>query len=72
MDRYGLDLFLPTAQRNATVIELLNRGCDRMFLSRDFDIGLPTVRLAYPLEVLEQFVAAGAATDWSMTFHLNR
>ena len=69
MDRYGLDLFLPTAQRNATVIELLNRGyADRMFLSQDFDIPIANGLDWYPLEVLEQLQAAGAATDWSMTF----
>ena len=33
MDRYGLDMFLPTEQRNATVLALLERGyADRMFL----------------------------------------
>src|SRR5437016_2923047 len=33
MDRYGLDMFLPTVRRNATVAELLRRGhADRMFL----------------------------------------
>src|SRR5215208_2633137 len=36
MDRYGLDIFLPTNRRNATVTELLERGhADRMFLSQD-------------------------------------
>ncbi len=39
MDRYGLDIFLPTDQRNATVLALLERGyAERMFLSQDFDI----------------------------------
>lgn len=36
VDRYGLDIILPTAQRNATVIELARRGyADRMMLSHD-------------------------------------
>src|SRR5437763_9688654 len=39
MDRYGLDLFLPTEKRNATVLALLERGyAERMFLSQDFDL----------------------------------
>jgi phosphotriesterase-related protein len=69
MDRYGLDLFLPTDRRNATVIELLNRGyADRMFLSQDFDIPIGNGLDWYPPEVIEQLMAAGAATNWSMTF----
>ncbi len=36
MDRYGLDIILPTEQRNATVIELCKRGyTERMMLSHD-------------------------------------
>ncbi len=69
MDRYGLDLFLPTPQRNATVLELLRRGHgERMFLSQDFDIPIANGLDWYPPEVIEQLQAAGAATDWSMTF----
>jgi phosphotriesterase-related protein len=69
MDRYGIDLFLPTAKRNATVLELLRRGyVDRMFLSQDFDIPIANGLDWYPPEVVEQLMAAGAATDWSMTF----
>ena len=37
MDRYGLDVFLPTEQRQATVLALLEKGhADRMFLSQDW------------------------------------
>jgi phosphotriesterase-related protein len=37
MDRYGLEIFLPMEQRNATVTALLERGyAERMFLSQDF------------------------------------
>ena len=36
MDRYGLDIILPTEQRNATVAELCKRGyAERMMLSQD-------------------------------------
>jgi phosphotriesterase-related protein len=36
MDRYGLDIILPTEQRNATVIALAQRGyADRMMISQD-------------------------------------
>lgn len=69
MDRYGLDIFLPTDRRNATVLELLNRGyAERMFLAQDFDIPIANGLDWYPPEVVEQLQAAGAATDWSMTF----
>jgi phosphotriesterase-related protein len=69
MDRYGIDLFLPTPKRNATVLELLGRGyAERMFLSQDFDIPIANGLDWYPPELIEQLQAAGAATDWSMTF----
>jgi phosphotriesterase-related protein len=69
MDRYGLDLFLPTDRRNATVVELLGRGyAERMFLSQDFDIPIAAGLDWYPPEVVEQLQAQGGANDWSMTF----
>jgi phosphotriesterase-related protein len=69
MDRYGIDLYLPTDRRNATVLELLRRGyAERMFLSQDFDIPIAAGLDWYPPEMIEQLQAAGAATDWSMTF----
>lgn len=69
MDRYGIDLFLPTPQRNATVLELLGRGyAERMFLSQDFDIPIANGLDWYPPEVVEQLQSSGAANDWSMTF----
>jgi len=69
MDRYGLDLYLPTDRRNATVLELLRRGyAERMFLSQDFNIPIANGLDWYPPEVVEQLRAAGAANDWSMTF----
>ena len=64
MDRYGLDIFLPTARRNATVTALLERGyANRMFLSQDYCASFDW----YPPEVVAQLDEAGAATDWSMT-----
>ena len=69
MDRYGIDLFLPTPKRNATLLELLRRGyAERMFLSQDFDIPIANGLDWYPPELIEQLQAGGAATDWSMTF----
>ncbi len=67
MDRYGLDIFLPTDKRNATVTALLEKGyADRMFLSQDFE---PPIRGGldwFPPEMLEQLEPL--AKDWSMTF----
>jgi phosphotriesterase-related protein len=69
MDRYGIDVFLPTDRRNATVLALLERGyAERMFLSQDFDIPIAAGLDWYPPEMVEQMQAAGAATNWSMTF----
>jgi phosphotriesterase-related protein len=68
MDRYGLDLFLPMAKRNATVLELLRRGyAEQMFLSQDFDIAIANGLDWFPPEVIEALEAAGAANGWSMT-----
>jgi len=64
MDRYGLEIFLPMEQRNATVTALLERGyAERMFLSQDFCATLDW----YPAEVATQMMEAGAAKGWSMT-----
>ena len=64
MDRYGLEIFLPMEQRNATVTALLERGwAERMFLSQDFCATLDW----YPPEVGKQLMESGAAKDWSMT-----
>ncbi|HEX8067381.1 MAG TPA: hypothetical protein VF520_12750 [Thermoleophilaceae bacterium] len=64
MDRYGLDLFLPTDRRNATVLALLERGyADRMFLSQDYCSTIDW----FPPEVEEQ-LAQTMVPDWSMTF----
>ncbi len=69
MDRYGLDLYLPTDRRNATVSELLKRGyAERIFLSQDFDIPIANGLDWFPPETIAQLEAAGAAPNWSMTF----
>lgn len=67
MDRYGLDIFLPTDRRNDTVTALLERGyAERMFLSQDFDIPIATGLDWFPPEMIEQLEPL--AKDWSMTF----
>ncbi|HEV7847102.1 MAG TPA: hypothetical protein VGO83_12675 [Thermoleophilaceae bacterium] len=64
MDRYGLDIYLPTEKRQATVLALLEKGhADRMFLSQDWCSTLDW----FTPEVAEQMQAA-AAPNWSMTF----
>ena len=60
MDRYGLDIILPTEKRNATVVELCKRGhADRMFLSQDACCTLDW----YPEELRPQLVP-----NWTMTY----
>ena len=64
MDRYGLDLFLHTDKRNATVLALLERGhADRMFLSQDFCSTIDW----FPPEV-QQHLKDQEVPNWSMTF----
>jgi phosphotriesterase-related protein len=64
MDRYGLDIYLPTEQRNATVLALLDRGyADRMFLSQDYCSSIDW----FPREV-QDYLKANEVPDWSMTF----
>jgi phosphotriesterase-related protein len=64
MDRYGLDIFLPTEQRQATVLALLEKGhADRMFLSQDW-----CSTLDYFTPELEEQLKPVAAPNWSMTF----
>jgi phosphotriesterase-related protein len=60
MDRYGLDIILPTERRNATVIELCQRGyADRMTLSQDACAFIDW----YPAELIAQM-----APNWHFTF----
>jgi phosphotriesterase-related protein len=63
LDRYGLDIFLPTDKRNAT-LALLERGyADRMFLSPDYCSTIDW----FPLEV-QEYLKTNEVPDWSMTF----
>ena len=64
MDRYGLDIFLPTEQRQKTVLALLEKGhADRMFLSQDW---CSTLDWFTPEQ--EEQIKPQAAPKWSMTF----
>jgi phosphotriesterase-related protein len=64
MDRYGLDIYLPTEQRQATVLALLEKGhADRMFLSQDW-----CSTLDYFTAEFEEQIKPVAAPNWSMTF----
>jgi phosphotriesterase-related protein len=60
MDRYGLDIILPTEKRNATVAELAKRGhAGRMMLSQD---ACATIDW-FPEEMVKQM-----APNWHFTF----
>jgi phosphotriesterase-related protein len=62
MDRFGLDIILPTERRNATLLELVRRGyADRMFLSQDTCCTLDW----YPEELVAEM-----APNWHMSFVL--
>jgi phosphotriesterase-related protein len=64
MDRYGLDIFLPTQQRQATVLALLEQGhADRMFLSQDYCSTIDW----FPREV-QDYLKQNEVPKWSMTF----
>jgi phosphotriesterase-related protein len=64
MDRYGLDIFLTTDKRNATVLALLEKGhADRMFLSQDWCSTIDW----FPPEI-QQHLKENEVPDWSMTF----
>jgi phosphotriesterase-related protein len=64
MDRYGLDTFLPTDRRNATVLALLEKGrADRMFLSQDYCSTIDW----FPREV-QDYLKQNEVPKWSMTF----
>jgi phosphotriesterase-related protein len=63
LDRYGLEMFLPYEQRQATTLALLERGhADRMFISADSCATLDW----FPPAAAEQMLAAGLAKDWDI------
>jgi len=64
MDRYGLDIFLATDRRNATVLALLEEGyANRMFLSQDY-----CSTLDWFAREVQDYLKANEVPDWSMTF----
>ena len=64
LDRYGLDIFLPTDRRQATTLALLERGyVDRMFIAQDFCSTLDW----FPREI-QDYLRQNEVPDWSMTF----
>ena len=64
MDRYGIDIYLPTEPRQKTVLTLLEKGhADRMFLSQDYCSTIDW----FPLEV-QDYLKANEVPNWSMTF----
>ncbi len=63
LDRYGLEMYLPYEQRQATTLALLERGyADRLFLSAD---SCGTIDW-FAQEAVEQLLAAGMAKDWDI------
>ena len=64
LDRYGLDMFLPMAQRNAVTAELLRRGhAERLVISQDYCATIDW----FPAEVAEQLLNSEAVHNWSFT-----
>jgi phosphotriesterase-related protein len=64
LDRYGLEMYLPIEQRNATAAELLRRGhAERLMISQDFCATIDW----FPPEAAEVFETSGRIRNWSMT-----
>ena len=64
LDRYGIEMYLPIDQRNATSAELLRRGhAERLMISQDYTANIDW----FPEEVVEMLQAQGAVRNWSMT-----
>ena len=64
LDRYGIDIYLPTENRQATTLALLERGyADRMFIAQDYCSTIDW----FPRE-LQEHLKANEVPDWSMTF----
>ena len=64
LDRWGIDIYLPTEPRHQTTIALLERGyADRMFIAQDFCSTLDW----FPREI-QEYLKANEVPDWSMTF----
>ena len=68
LDRYGIDIYLPTEPRQKTTLALLERGyADRMFISQDFCSTIDW----FPREI-QEYLKANEVPDWSMTFLFER
>jgi phosphotriesterase-related protein len=64
LDRWGIDIYLPTELRHRTAIDLLERGyADRMFIAQDFCSSIDW----FPREV-QEYLKENEVPDWSMTF----
>jgi phosphotriesterase-related protein len=64
LDRYGLEMFLPIAARNAAAAELLRRGhSGRLMISQDYCATIDW----FPAEAEAVFESQGAIRNWSMT-----
>ncbi len=64
LDRYGLEMYLPIGQRNATAAALLRAGhAERLMISQDFCATIDW----FPPEAAEIFEGQGAIRNWSMT-----
>ncbi len=64
LDRYGLEMYLPIEQRNATAAALLRAGhAERLMISQDFCATIDW----FPPEAAEVFEGQGAIRNWSMT-----
>jgi phosphotriesterase-related protein len=64
LDRYGLEVYLPIAKRNATAAELLRRGHgEQLMISQDF---CGTIDW-FPPQTEEMLLSQGAVRNWSMT-----
>jgi phosphotriesterase-related protein len=64
LDRYGIEMYLPIEQRNATAAALLRAGhAERLMISQDFCATIDW----FPPEAAAIFESQGAIRNWSMT-----
>jgi phosphotriesterase-related protein len=64
LDRYGLEMYRPMAERNAVTAELLRRGhAQRLMISQDFCATIDW----FPEAAVAQIESSGMIRNWSMT-----
>jgi phosphotriesterase-related protein len=64
LDRYGLEMHMPIAKRNAVAAELIRRGhVERLLISQDFCATIDW----FPAELVPVFESQGGMRHWSMT-----